>query len=62
MSLLDRPPQNLALARQAALLGLNRAHLYYQPPPVPVTTLALQRRIDEIYTAHPFYGVRRITA
>ena len=62
MSFLDRPPQELALARQAVLLGLNRAHLYYQPAPVPVTTLALQRRIDEIYTAHPYYGVRRITA
>jgi putative transposase len=62
VSWLDRPPQELALARQAALLGLNRAHLYYQPAAVPAATLALQRRIDEIYTAHPYYGVRRITA
>ncbi len=62
MSLLERPPQDLALVRQTALLGLNRAHLSYQPPPIPPATLALQRRIDEIYTAHPFYGVRRITA
>jgi len=62
VSLLDRPPQELALARQAELLGLNRAHLYYQAQPVLAATLALQRRIDEIYTAHPYYGVRRITA
>jgi putative transposase len=24
--------------------------------------LGIKRRIDEIYTAHPFYGIRRITA
>jgi putative transposase len=60
--LLDQPPQEVALVRQAALLGLNRAQLYYQPRPIPPTTLALQRRIDEIYTAHPYYGARRITA
>ncbi len=24
--------------------------------------MALRHRIDEVYTAHPFYGVRRITA
>ncbi|MDQ6748846.1 MAG: IS3 family transposase, partial [Candidatus Dormibacteraeota bacterium] len=62
MSLLDCPPQELALVRQTALLGLNRTHLYYQPVPVAPADLAHKRRIDEIYTAHPFYGVRRITA
>jgi putative transposase len=60
--LLERPPQELALVRQAALLGLNRSSLYYQPRPASLEDLALKRRIDEIYTAHPFYGVRRITA
>jgi putative transposase len=62
VSLLDRPPQDLTLVRQVALLGLNRASLYYQPAPPAAADLALKRRIDEIYTAHPFYGVRRITA
>ncbi len=60
--MLDQPPQDLALVRQTALLGLNRTALYYQPLPVATATLALQRRIDEIFTAHPYYGVRRITA
>lgn len=50
------------MVRQTALLGLNRTQLYYQPRPLAPATLALQRRIDEIYTAHPYYGVRRITA
>jgi putative transposase len=44
------------------LLGLNRSSLYYQPLPPSPAEVALKRRIDEIYTAHPFYGVRRITA
>ena len=44
------------------LLGLNRSSLYYRPLPLAPAELALKRRIDEIYTAYPFYGVRRITA
>lgn len=59
---MDRPPQEVALVRQAALLGLNRTSLYYQPQVPSAEDLALKRRIDEIYTAHPFYGVWRITA
>ena len=47
---------------QVALLGLNRSSLYYHPSPPPAAEVALKRRIDEIYTASPFYGVRRITA
>jgi putative transposase len=43
-------------------LGLNRSHLYYQPAAPAAEDLALKRRIDEIYTATPFYGIRRITA
>jgi len=41
-------------------LGLNRSSLYYQPVPVPPEEVALKHAIDEIYTAHPFYGSRRI--
>jgi putative transposase len=44
------------------LLSLNRSSLYYQPKAPTVEELALKRRIDEIYTATPFYGIRRITA
>lgn len=60
--MLDRPPLEVPLTRQATLLGLSRASLYYQAQPPRAEELALQRRIDEIYTACPFYGVRRITA
>ncbi|MBF6613644.1 MAG: transposase [Chloroflexi bacterium] len=34
--------------------------MYYQPLPPSAEEVLLKRRIDEIYTAHPFYGSRRI--
>jgi putative transposase len=45
---------------QAALLSLNRSSLYYQPVPPSAEELWIKRRIDEIYTAWPFYGSRKI--
>lgn len=61
LALLEREGE-LSMTVQADLLALNRTGLYYQPAPPSAEELALQRRIDEIYTATPFYGVRRITA
>ena len=52
----------LNITTQAELLSLNRTSLYYRPVSVSPETVALRHRIDEVYTAHPFYGVRRITA
>jgi putative transposase len=49
------------LATQCELLSLNRPGLYYQPVPIAPDELALKHAIDEIYTAYPFYGSRRIT-
>ena len=49
--------------RQCELIGLNRSSLYAQPQTSESEeNLTLMRRIDEIYTAHPFYGSRKITA
>jgi putative transposase len=61
LALLEREGE-LSMTVQADLLALNRTGLYYQPAPPSAEALALKRRIDEIYTASPFYGVRRITA
>lgn len=52
----------LPLGTQAALLGVSRYSLYYQPVPVTPETLLVMNEIDEVYTACPFYGSRRITA
>lgn len=43
------------------MLGLSRSSLYYEPAEESPENLRLMRRIDEEYTAHPFYGSRKMT-
>ncbi len=45
---------------QAELLGISYSSLFYQPVPPSPRELAIKHRIDEIYTACPFYGSRKI--
>jgi len=52
----------LPLTVQAALLGLSRSSLYYRPVLPSSQEVALKHRIDALYTAHPYYGSRRIAA
>ncbi len=64
--MLEREPsvttvQGLSMRAQTQLLGLNRSSLYYHSVPPSSEEVLLKRRIDEIYTARPFYGSRRIT-
>lgn len=54
--------EELPLNQQAELLGLSRASLYYKPIEPSAEEIAIKHRIDELYTAHPFYGSRKITA
>lgn len=61
-NLIEWDNENLTIKEQAELLSLNRPGLYYQPRPVSERELALRRRIDEIFTAWPFYGSRRVRA
>jgi putative transposase len=58
----ERDHPELPLKAQAALLSLSRASLYYQPGPPSVEEIAIKHRIDELYTAHPIYGSRKIRA
>jgi len=60
--MVERENAELPLTTQAELLGLSRASLYYVPVPPSPEELYIKRRIDEIYTAHPFYGSRKILA
>jgi putative transposase len=60
--LVERAPARLPLKTQADLLGLSRASLYYRPRLPSAEAIALKHRIDEIYTAHPFFGSRRMAA
>ena len=51
----------LSVTRQARLLGLSRASVYYTPQPVPDVELAIMRRIDELHLELPFAGSRMPT-
>jgi putative transposase len=57
--MIDREHE-LALSRQAALLGVSRSGLYYRARPVPAADLALQRRLDELHLEYPFAGSRML--
>lgn len=61
-TLLDWDLTELPLKTQAELLSLNRSGLYYQALPPSPEEVALKHRIDELCTAHPFYGSRKIAA
>ena len=50
----------LSLTLQAALLGISRGSVYYQPCPVLNADLAPMRRIDELHLDYPFAGSRML--
>jgi putative transposase len=51
----------IPVKRQCELLGVPRSSAYYAQVGESSANLALMRLIDELYTLHPFYGVRQIT-
>lgn len=59
--MLEKDHPELSLKVQAELLGISYSSLFYQPVPPSERELAIKRRIDEIYTKHPYYGSRKIT-
>lgn len=50
----------LSIRRQCELLQLNRSSFYYEPIEVDAAELELLHQLDREYTAHPFYGSRRL--
>ena len=56
----EREHPSLSLSAQCRLLALSRSTLYYQPEGHSAETLALMRRIDELYLKYPFYGSRQM--
>lgn len=61
VALIERAADDLSLTVQADLLGLSRASLYYRRVEPAAKEIAIKHRIDELYTAHPFYGSRRLS-
>ena len=60
-NLVQRGHPQASLSLQCRLLGLCRSTLYYRPRAADPDELALMRRLDELYTAHPFYGSRQMS-
>ena len=61
-SRLDREHTDLSVRRQCALLGLARSGVYRAPRPANDDDLGVMRRLDELFTAWPFLGSRRMAA
>jgi putative transposase len=57
--MIDRTP-DLSVTRQASLLGLSRASVYYAARPVADADLAIMRRIDALHLELPFAGSRML--
>jgi len=58
--MLEKDCSQMPLKTQAELLGISYSSLFYQAVLPSPRELAIKRRIDEIYTAHPYYGSRKI--
>lgn len=61
-ALLNPDHGKLSIRRQCALLGVARSSVYRQRRPANDNDLAVMRRLDELFTAWPFLGSRRMAA
>jgi putative transposase len=50
----------LSITRQAQLVGISRASVYYRPRPPSPRDLVLMKRIDQLHLDHPFAGSRML--
>lgn len=53
--------EGLSVRRQCEIVFMNRSSFYYEPVPVSAEDKVIMYLIDEIYTAWPFYGARKIS-
>src|SRR5258708_26961033 len=60
--MVEREGSELIVMVQCELLSLNRSGVYCAARGADEHELLIKRRIDEVYTASPFYGIRKITA
>ena len=58
--LIVRDQGSLSVRRQCKLLGVARSGVYRPAAPANDNDLAVMRRLDELYTAWPFLGSRRM--
>ena len=61
MAMIEKEDEKLSISKQTELLNINRTSFYYKPIPISDKEYLIKRIIDEVYTAHPEYGYRRMT-
>ena len=61
-NLVDSKDPEIPITKQAELLNINRSSFYYRKVMASLKEMDLRRKIDELYTEHPYYGSRRIAA
>ena len=59
-AMITRDHSGPSLSRQCKLVSISRSAFYYTPRGESPATLALMRRIDELYLKYPFYGSRQM--
>ena len=59
---MDPASNEVSLKSQCQWLSLNRTSLYYTPLAPSPEEITIKHRIDELYTAFPFYGSRKLAA
>lgn len=59
--MIERSRQDISIKHQCELLGLSRSSYYYHPLGESPFNLDLMKRIDRLYTDHPFLGSRQMT-
>jgi len=59
--MVERAEPELTLGQQAALLGISRSSLYYQPMLPSAEEIAIKHQLDELYTQFPYFGSRKMT-
>jgi putative transposase len=59
-TMIRRDHPGLSLSRQCEILSIGRSSLYCAAKGESPETLALMRRIDELFLKYPFYGSRQI--
>jgi putative transposase len=60
-ALIEPAHADLSVVQQCHLLDFNRSTWYYKPVPVSEEDLAIMKRLDELYTAYPFLGSRKLS-
>lgn len=62
--MVERDNQDINIKRQAELLGVNRTSIYRPSKEQQMSELNVEimHRIDLIYTKHPYFGYRKMTA